>query len=94
MASAGTFELNPLRLIELDDGDLDLGGGEAIAAFGLALLPGGDEFAGDMLREFGHARGCLQLRHHRLSRGGRAVARSRRARRYAVCLGWRDAPPS
>jgi len=51
VASGGTFELIPLRFIELEDGDL-AAVGEAIAALGLALLPGGDEMAADVLREF------------------------------------------
>jgi len=51
LASGGTFELIPLRFVDLDDGDLGAVG-EAVAALGLALLPGGDEFAEDVLREF------------------------------------------
>jgi len=51
IASGGTFELIPVRFVELDNGDLGAIG-QTIAALGLALLPGGEEAAAEVLREF------------------------------------------
>jgi len=50
-ASDGTFELIALRFVELDEAQL-AAVGEAVADLGLALLPGGDEFAHDVLSGF------------------------------------------
>lgn len=58
-ASNGSFELVPVRFVELDEADLAVTG-EAVAALGLALLPTGDEFTHDVLKEFaGHDRGFV-----------------------------------
>jgi hypothetical protein len=51
IASGGNFELIPVRFVELDDGEL-AAVGEAVAALGLALLPGGAEMAADVLAGF------------------------------------------
>ncbi len=58
-ASDGTFELIPVRFVELDEAQL-AAVGEAVAALGLVLLPGGDEFAHDVLSGFAE-RGAAHL---------------------------------
>jgi hypothetical protein len=49
LGAAGTFELIPLRVLDLDSGDLATDG-QAIAALGQALLV--DELVSEVLREF------------------------------------------
>ena len=56
IAPDGRFELVPLRFLTLDAADLSVVG-EALAAFGRATLPGGDEFVADVLAEHAAARG-------------------------------------
>jgi hypothetical protein len=51
LGRGGTFELLPMRFVELDDVDL-AALGAAVAALGMSLLPGGDEFTHELLAGF------------------------------------------
>jgi hypothetical protein len=54
-AAGGTFELVPVRVVDLDESDL-AALGAAVAAFGSALLPAGDGFTAEVLAGFAHDR--------------------------------------
>jgi hypothetical protein len=50
-APGGTFEMIPVRVVDLDENDL-ASVGAAVAALGAALLPAGDEFTAEVLSDF------------------------------------------